>query len=214
MLKIVTNQCFFTLLFLDGRLNDKLSQLQVIIAKHLDSKGVMSIATKVAVQLNCKMGGAPWALQIPLTGLMVVGYDVCHDSGDRTKSFGATVASIDRNLARYYNTCTPHRNGEELSNDLALSIMSAIALYQRVQGKIPDRIVIYRDGVGDGQLKYVFEHEIKLIVEKLQSTYYAKGPLKLAFIVVSKRINTRVFANSGNPPPGTVIDDCITLPER
>lgn len=186
----------------------------MILARNLDSKGAMSIATKVAIQMNCKLGGAPWALQIPLTGLMVVGYDVCHDTSDKTKSFGATVASIDKTIVRYSSYCTAHRNGEELSNDFALSILKAIHEYQRVQGKIPDRIVIYRDGVGDGQLKYVFEHEVKLIVERLQAKFYPNGSLKLAFIVVSKRINTRIFTNNENPKPGTVVDDCITLPER
>lgn len=164
--------------------------------------------------MNCKLGGAPWAVQVPLSGLMVVGYDVCHDTGDKSKSFGATVASLDRNITRYYNTCTAHRNGEELSNDFALAILKSVKQYQLDNGKVPDRIIIYRDGVGDGQLKYVYEHEVQLIVDKLQAAHYPNGSLKLAFIVVSKRINTRIFTNSQNPPPGTVVDDCITLPER
>lgn len=175
----------------------------------------MSIATKVVIQMNCKLGGAPWTLKIPLSGLMVVGYDVCHDTSDKTKSFGATVASMDRNLTRYFNFCTPHRNGEELSNDFALNIMTAVKQYRGYHGKVPDRIVIYRDGVGDGQIKYVYEHELKLIEDQLRATFYtAQDSLKMAFIIVSKRINTRLFLNGDNPPPGTVADDCITLPER
>ena len=41
-----------------------------------------------------------------------------------------------------------------------------------------------------------------------------------SFIVVSKRIHSRLFAEGTstgrpvNPPPGTVCDDVITLPER
>jgi aubergine-like protein len=38
----------------------------VIVAKSLTAKGVMSIATKVAIQLCCKIGGAPWTVEIPL----------------------------------------------------------------------------------------------------------------------------------------------------
>jgi aubergine-like protein len=41
---------------------------------------------------------------------------------------------------------------------------------------------------------------------------------KLTFIVVSKRINTRVFQTKqqtyDNPPPGCVVDSVVTLPER
>lgn len=174
----------------------------------------MSIATKVAIQMNCKLGGAPWALNIPLAGLMVVGYDVCHDTSDKAKSFGATVISLDKNLTRYFNVCSAHKNGEELSNDFALAILQGLKAYQELNRKLPDVILIYRDGVGDGQLKYVYEHELKLIREKL-AQYYTNGSLKMAFIVVSKRIHTRLFTGNGeNPPPGTIADDCVTLPER
>jgi len=39
---------------------------QCILYKTITNKGVMSIATKVAIQMNCKVGGAPWAVEIPL----------------------------------------------------------------------------------------------------------------------------------------------------
>jgi aubergine-like protein len=40
-------------------------------------------------------------------------------------------------------------------------------------------------------------------------------PLKFAFVIVSKRINTRFFTEtSTNPHSGTVVDDVVTLPER
>lgn len=39
---------------------------QCILFKTITSKGVMSIATKVAIQMNCKVGGAPWGVEIPI----------------------------------------------------------------------------------------------------------------------------------------------------
>ena len=36
-------------------------------------KGLMSVATKVALQMNCKLGGEPWAVKIPLKNTMVIG---------------------------------------------------------------------------------------------------------------------------------------------
>jgi len=42
--------------------------------------------------------------------------------------------------------------------------------------------------------------------------------VKFTYIIVSKRINTRLFRINGgkptNPPSGTVADDKVTLPER
>lgn len=61
---------------------------QVLLSKNLQGKSVMSIATKVAIQMNCKVGGTPWSVQIPLTGLMVVGYDVCREKQAKNNSFG------------------------------------------------------------------------------------------------------------------------------
>lgn len=193
---------------------DRAYPTQMILAKNLDAKGAMSIATKVAIQMNCKVGGAPWSVQIPMSGLMVVGYDVCHDPTDRQKSFGAMVASLDKQITRYFNTASAHTSGEELSNDFALNLIKACKTYQEINKKLPDRIIIYRDGVGDGQLQYVIEHEVELIKKKLGEALYPENTLKLTFIVVSKRINTRIFAGQNNPPPGTVIDSCVTLPER
>jgi len=31
------------------------------------------------------------------------------------------------------------------------------------QGRLPQRIVIYRDGVGEGQIAHVYHHEVALI---------------------------------------------------
>jgi aubergine-like protein len=56
-----------------------------------------------------------------------------------------------------------------------------------------------------------------LIKNKLDEIYKAAaadGNVKFCYIVVNKRINTRIFNNGNNPGSGTVVDDVITLPER
>ena len=44
---------------------------------------LMSVATKIAVQMNAKMGGEVWAVEVPLKKLMVVGFDSHHDSSSK-----------------------------------------------------------------------------------------------------------------------------------
>lgn len=45
---------------------------QVVLGKSVSNvKGLMSIATKVCIQLNCKLGGAPWMVKYPLSNTMV-----------------------------------------------------------------------------------------------------------------------------------------------
>lgn len=192
---------------------DKAIPTQVIVKKNMVSKGMMSIATKVAIQINCKLGGAPWTVELPLKGLMVVGFDVCHDTTNKSKSFGAMVASLDQQVTRYFSAVSQHSSGEELCNDFALNILKSVRRYQEIHKALPEKILIYRDGVGEGQLPYVHGHEVTRIEQELKK-FYGEKPLKMAFIVVTKRINTRVFRGNMNPPPGTVIDDVITLPHR
>lgn len=181
-------------------------------------RGLMSVATKVVIQMNCKLGGAPWMIDLPVSGLMTIGFDVCHDTKDKNKSYGAMVATMDLKLScRYYSAVSAHTNGEELSNEFSLNVTKALKQYRETHKNLPMRILVYRDGVGEGQTDYVFQHEIKLLRETLDQIYKSASVAdgyKLAFIVVSKRVDTRFFKGTENPPPGTVVDDVVTLPER
>uniref|UniRef100_A0A0K8TM02 Piwib n=1 Tax=Tabanus bromius TaxID=304241 RepID=A0A0K8TM02_TABBR len=181
-------------------------------------RGLMSIATKVAIQINCKLGAAAWMIDLPLSGLMTIGYDIAKSSKDKSKSFGALVATMDmKSAARYYSSVSSHRNGEELSNELTISVTKALKEFRNLHGKLPNRILFYRDGVGDGQIQHVLEHEVNILKNKLKAIYKSEnveaGP-RFAFVIVSKKINTRLFSRGRNPNAGTVVDDVVTLPER
>lgn len=86
---------------------------------------------------------------------------------------------------------------------------------------LPDRIVFFRDGVGEGQISFVLNHEVEQVKLALRDMYGEKGfdlP-KLTFIIVTKKINTRAFlldsqGKASNLQVGTVMDRDITLPER
>lgn len=181
----------------------------------------MSICTKVAIQVNTKLGGIPWMIKIELSDLMVIGFDVCHDTLDRKKerSYGAMVATMyykqndKTQLIKYFSVVSPHANGTELSNNFEINIIKAIQAW----GRNPENILIYRDGVGDGQIPYVKEIEIKNIVDGLRR-FYGEQRFKMTFIVVTKKSNTRFFqktrGTTTNPRPGTIVDDVVTLPER
>ncbi|XP_063698509.1 protein aubergine-like [Culicoides brevitarsis] len=200
---------------------DRAIPTQVIVQKTITPKdgnmrGLMSVATKVAIQLNCKLGAAPWFVKLPLSGLMTVGFDVCHDTKNKAMSYGALVASMDlRSSCRYFSVVSSHHNGEELSNELALNMTKALKEYRMEHNALPSKILFYRDGVAEGQIHYVIEHEIENLRKVLEKHYEnAEQELRFAFIVVNKRLNTRVFRVDRNPQPGTVVDDVITLPER
>lgn len=190
---------------------------QVIKSRTIQKPG-LSVATKVAIQMVCKLGGAPWNVIQPMKGVMVVGFDVCHDTKDKSKSYAAMVATMDlKSTSEYFSAVTPHKHGEEISNELANNIILAVRRFKEINQQVPERIIVYRDGVGEGQVRVVYEHEVQEIRNKLAGIYAAEGQtLKFCFVIVTKRINTRLFVQQQqrNPPPGTVVDDVITLPER
>lgn len=185
---------------------------QVFLAKNLRAKNVRSIATKVAIQMVCKLGGAPWSVELPPISLMVVGFDVCHDPHDKQRDFGAMVASLDKNLTRYFSAVSAHTSGEELSNEFSINLMKALRNYREMNNSLPSHIVIYRDGVGEGQVPYVYSHEVEQIKSKLNEFYGDPALVKMAFVIITKRINTRFFYHENNPPPGTIVDDVVTNP--
>ena len=56
-----------------------------------------------------------------------------------------------------------------------------------------------RDGVGDGQIPYVMEHEITAIQNCFRAAGLTDDQLLFTYIIVSKRINTRFFKMTGKP---------------
>ena len=61
---------------------------------------------------------------------------------------------------------------------------------------LPDRIVVFRDGVGDGQMNTVKEYEVPQLMSCFAS-FEANYQPKLAMVFVQKRISTRIFSRGG-----------------
>ena len=61
---------------------------------------------------------------------------------------------------------------------------------------LPSRIIIYRDGVGDGQLEYIHKHELPQIQDKLKEYIgpggWAQEP-ELLYIVLKERLTNLNF---------------------
>lgn len=193
-----------------------LSQI-ISIGSMTDERKGRSIATKLAIQMNCKLGGVPWTVSLP-DGLITIGLDVCHDTSNKSKSYAAIVATMNFNRNEkpaFHSAVRHHTNGEEISNFLPIETVKAIERYKAIYNALPSKIIIYRDGVGEGQIKHVNEFELLPLRNALKGIYDpVKLSINIAFIIVTKRLNTRIFDNGKNPLPGTVVDDVITLPNR
>ncbi|MCJ8735396.1 hypothetical protein PDJAM_G00246210 [Pangasius djambal] len=190
---------------------------QCVVARTLSRpQALMTIATKIALQINCKMGGELWSVEIPLKHLMIVGIDCYHDTATGKRSIGALVASLNQGMSRWFSKCVLQSRGQEIIDGLKVALQAALKAYFKYNKCLPSRIIVYRDGVGDGMLQSVVNYEVPQIMQSIRAMGEDYAP-KLSVVVVKKRIASRFFAlldvKLGNPPPGTVIDTEVTRPE-
>ncbi|XP_054466265.1 piwi-like protein 1 [Anoplopoma fimbria] len=190
---------------------------QCVLSRTLSKpQALMTVATKIALQMACKMGGELWSVEIPLKQMMIVGIDCYHDTIGGKRSIGALVASLNQSMSRWFSKCVLQHKGQEIMDGLKMALSGALKDYLKFNNCLPSRIIVYRDGVGDGQLHSVVDYEVSQIMESIKSMGHDYMP-KLSVVVVKKRINSRFFAHIhgkvGNPPPGTVVDSEVTRPE-
>ncbi|KAM9360170.1 piwi-like protein 2 [Symphorus nematophorus] len=171
-----------------------------------------SVAQKILLQMNSKLGGELWTVSVPLKHLMVVGVDVHHDTSKAHQSVMGFVASVNSSLTRWYSRVTFQTPTEELIKGFRVCFLAALQKYYEVNHNLPEKIVVYRDGVSDSQLRMVEQYEIPQLITCFE-TFPSYEP-KLVFIVVKKRISTTLYSctanNFGTPPPGTVLDHTLT----
>lgn len=177
-----------------------------------------SVATKLAIQMCVKLGGAPWRGRCPLKNAMTIGFDVAKDSANRNVGYGCLVATMDLKEGPNFFSAVSRIEGSDCTNELVMNVIKALNEYEGKHEQLPSYIFLYRGGVSDGELAYVRDIELAQLNNAIAKRY-KDAPPKLAYIVVTKRVNTRFWQRSNgngvsNPDPGTVIDNTVTLRER
>ncbi|XP_040278414.1 piwi-like protein 4 [Bufo bufo] len=177
---------------------------------------LMSVASKIALQIICKTGGELWAVEIPLKSLMVIGIDVNKDAINKSHTVVGFVASTNSRLTKWFSQCIIQKTGTDFADCLKVCMKGAIEKWQKCNNDLPNRIIIYRDGVGDGQLQMVVQYEIPQLLGFFKQSRPAYSP-RVTVVVVRKRCTTRFFSESHrglqNPPLGTIVDNEATRPE-
>ncbi|XP_006833803.1 PREDICTED: piwi-like protein 4 [Chrysochloris asiatica] len=190
---------------------------QCVLTRTLNKQGMMmSIATKIALQMTCKLGGELWAVEIPLKSLMVVGIDVCKDAFNKEMAVVGFVASINPRITRWYSRCILQRTTTAVADCLKVFMIGALNRWYKYNHDLPARIIVYRNGVGDGQLKTLIEYEVPQLLSSVAESS-SNASSKLSVIVVRKKCMPRFFMEMNhavqNPPLGTVVDSEATRPD-
>lgn len=117
---------------------------QVINARTLKNETKnRSIVQKIALQMNCKLGGSLWNVKIPMKNVMIIGIDTYHEK--MNNSVGGFVASINPGFSRWYSKVVLQTKSEEFIHGLCIAMIGALKSYQaQNNGALPQRIIIYR----------------------------------------------------------------------
>merc|ERR1712223_33086 len=133
---------------------------QVVNSKTISNdKRLTSVAQKIILQINCKLGGELWACPMPFKNLMIVGIDVFHDASRKGSSYAGVVSSMNDLATRYFSVVKEQKQGQEIMDALRVAFIESLIKYWEINRKWPSDIVVFRDGVGDGQLDVTKHHE-------------------------------------------------------
>ncbi|CAG9135201.1 unnamed protein product [Plutella xylostella] len=205
---------------------------QCVQAKNVNKTSPQTLSN-LCLKINVKLGGINSILVPSLRPkvfnepVIFLGVDVTHPpAGDNKKpSIAAVVGSMDAHPSRYAATVRVQQHSDAFHRQEIVQEMSSmvqellIMFYKSTGGFKPHRIIMYRDGISEGQFIHVLQHELTAVREaciKLEAEYKPG----ITFIVVQKRHHTRLFCadkkeqsgKSGNIPAGTTVDLGITHP--
>jgi aubergine-like protein len=128
---------------------------QVVLANTISKgKNVRSICNKILIQICAKIGGEPWAIDnMPFCDVpaMVCGLDVYHKAGSGSRSILAFTASMNPRATQYWSGARIQDEGQEISNTLEQLMSEALVQFKTRNSRLPENIIVYRDGVGDSQ---------------------------------------------------------------
>ena len=195
----------------------------------------------IALKFNLKMGGRNHHVISDGLGLieedktMVLGIDVTHPAPGSTAeapSVASMVANIDPFLSQWpaelriqqkslRNTDKTAKklSGVEMVQDLSDMLRSHLKRWLLHHKALPENILVYRDGVSEGQYAIVLEEELPRLQKACTEPYraYKQSLPKFSIVIVGKRHHTRFYPSkegdkdrSDNCKNGTIVDRGIT----
>ena len=186
----------------------------------------------VALKFNLKLGGINQLIDNTRLGVvnedktMVIGIDVTHPSpgsASNAPSVAGMVASVDKLLGQWPADIRIQESRKEMVSDLGSMLKSRLVLW-KTMGKhqaFPENLLVFRDGVSEGQYETVLNTELPLLREACAELYppsdTRKGVPYITFLIVGKRHHTRFYPTtvndadrSSNTKNGTVVDRGVT----
>lgn len=152
-----------------------------------------------------------------------MGYDVTHPSPNSSiwaPSVAAGTAFVGPGQGQYVAASRVQKRGQEMT-DIGDMFKELLPFWKTVgkHARFPEFLLLWRDGVDDGQHQMVVDHELRLLKKACEEMYGHVGqePPRITMTIVSKRHHTRLGPtttetadDNGNCLAGTVTDRGIT----
>ncbi|GLH13518.1 Uncharacterized protein, isoform A [Gryllus bimaculatus] len=166
---------------------------QVILTQTLrNTFKIRTVIKNLVMQINCKLGGALWSLTVPFGKLMVCGINIFPDTSRKCLVMGF-VASTNPLQLSWHSKVGFGASIEEFGDTLYLGMLSALRKYKEVSGVLPDRILVYREGISDEQLGLIDEIDIPNFRRSFRDAAVQYQP-KLTVVVCQRKVMTRLMA--------------------
>jgi aubergine-like protein len=130
---------------------------QVVCQTSLRKDKIMSVASKIVIQINAKLGSSLWnvdcsGLNLPNNNIMVIGADVYHNTQDNRQSVIGICASFNSTFTKYYSRVKFQAKGKEVMENISSLIEDCLKFFFKSNNNsLPGTIIFYRDGVGESQ---------------------------------------------------------------
>ncbi|KAL2244547.1 protein argonaute 2 isoform X1 [Sesamum indicum] len=189
------------------------------------NRGDNQFLGNLCLKINAKLGGSNVELTQGLPHfeeddhVMFIGADVNHPVSKKstTPSIAAVVSTVNwPAVNKYAARVCPQDHRTEKILEFGSMCRDLINNYFQLNKVKPNKIVVFRDGVSEGQFDMVLNEEVSDLKNAICDDSYQPT---ITLIVAQKRHQTRLFLENagdgsptGNVPPGTVVDTKIVHP--
>lgn len=179
----------------------------------------MDYGSNIAHKINLKLGGINQTISADRLGkfgdgrAMLVGMDVTHPSPGslpKSPSVVGVVANTDPSFGQWPGSVRIQSHREMITN-LKEMFNERLEAWLRRNNNLPERILIYRDGVSETQLQDVLEEELSQIEVACEIRYKTKTTgvyPKISMFVCGKRHHTRFYPTQNQDGDGTRGQNC------
>lgn len=130
-------------------------------------KNRMSIISKILVQISAKLNYSPWKVEKPLSfkkkKVMLVGIDRYHKLIENRQSCVGYVSTVNSSFTEFYSRASIQKPGEETLTDLTAIVQDSVNEYYTYNNYVPEIVIVYRDGLGEGQMEAIGNLEVEAI---------------------------------------------------